>query len=285
MNTIRVTLFFISFGILQAFANPRVIGNGGDPFELRFKTIALNIDQWIQSGNANQLQLPSEITLQNYKSKMHQVLGNYSIEFTKQKVSIAGAEKTCINFVASKINKIRCNSDRFSALLNSRADDLYRLVHHEFAGLAGIEVSKGADSDYRISNQISSYLVDQVVRQLPIVPLYKGEFACTAQVDLPDGPVSVFLKPVSDSETYMLQGSVEDLIFDTYLWETRGGFQLQIRKPAPAPNNILLTFKADIVFDLNSDGSKIGSGYSVQSINATAESAGISAPVRVTCTY
>jgi hypothetical protein len=46
--------------------------------------------------------------------------------------------------------------------------DQYVLVHHEYAGLSGFEVNNGPDSTYLISNQISEFLVDEVVKKLAI---------------------------------------------------------------------------------------------------------------------
>ena len=41
-------------------------------------------------------------------------------------------------------------------------------MHHEYAGLAGVELAKGADSDYFFSDQITSKLVYESVLRLPV---------------------------------------------------------------------------------------------------------------------
>ena len=46
----------------------------------------------------------------------------------------------------------------------------YKLIHHEFAGLASIENNEGAASDYAISAQITDYLTQQTVLRLAIKP-------------------------------------------------------------------------------------------------------------------
>jgi hypothetical protein len=48
--------------------------------------------------------------------------------------------------------------------------DQYVLIHHEYAGLAGFEVNDGESSQYEISNQISGYLEDQIVKKLVVKP-------------------------------------------------------------------------------------------------------------------
>ncbi len=54
--------------------------------------------------------------------------------------------------------------------MGTSESDQYVLVHHEYAGLAGIEISKGEDSDYQVSNQISGYLENQVIKKLAVKP-------------------------------------------------------------------------------------------------------------------
>jgi hypothetical protein len=44
----------------------------------------------------------------------------------------------------------------------------YRLIHHEYAGLARIEKNYGSASDYEFSNQITNYLEHQTVLKLAL---------------------------------------------------------------------------------------------------------------------
>lgn len=145
-------------------------GNGGDPQEMNFRDIAINIQAWIQSGNADQLQMPKGLTIEAYKTKMNQALKNYHISFTTSVVYVDGAEKTCKNIHDGRGDgEITCNERRYrDASINER----YRLVHHEFAGLAGLEVNQNQDSDYQISDQISGYLKNETVLRLPVVPAF-----------------------------------------------------------------------------------------------------------------
>jgi hypothetical protein len=81
---------------------------------------------------------------------------------------VGEAEKTCKNFIGRQgLARIECNTKRF---LETDESDQYILVHHEFAGLAGLEVNQGEDSDYQISNQIAAFLEDQVTKKLVIKP-------------------------------------------------------------------------------------------------------------------
>jgi hypothetical protein len=49
-------------------------------------------------------------------------------------------------------------------------------VHHEFAGLAAIEPPIGDESQYLVSNQISGYLVNQVVKKLAVKNIVPGQW-------------------------------------------------------------------------------------------------------------
>ena len=49
-------------------------------------------------------------------------------------------------------------------------DAQYRLIHHEYAGLAKLEIPNGSQSQYPFSDQLSAYLVNTLVRRLAIKP-------------------------------------------------------------------------------------------------------------------
>jgi hypothetical protein len=93
---------------------------------------------------------------------------NARVSCTTGTIVVGGAEKTCKNWMDGKgVSQILCNYDRFMKTADS---DQYVLIHHEYAGLAGFEPSNGSDSEYEISNQISGYLVDEVVKKLAVNP-------------------------------------------------------------------------------------------------------------------
>lgn len=169
---LRANLAFVAlmYSATSFATGGTTIPNGGDPNEPIFKEIATNIQQWIMVGNADSLRLPQKISLDAYKSKMLEALGNYSISFTTNKVTVGNYEKTCANSIdASGKRNIICNSDRFASAHKNNINYIYRTIHHEFAGLAGLEPNSGEDSNYTISEQISGYLNWEYVKRLPVV--------------------------------------------------------------------------------------------------------------------
>lgn len=73
-------------------------------------------------------------------------------------------------------------------------NDLYRLVHHEYAGLADIEPASSDQSTYIYSNRLTVYLgpeVQQVLHVRPVRPVYAGphtsgkvDFRCVNPVEV-----------------------------------------------------------------------------------------------------
>jgi hypothetical protein len=155
--------------VSKVFAHGSEGVGGGDANEIVFKDVAVNIKAWIVAGNSRDVKLPSALSQQAYESSMLRVLANYNITMTEKPVLVNGTEKTCQNNLESSGHgTILCNISRFEGL-RSRTNDLYRLVHHEFASLARVEKNIGAVSDYLVSDQISSHLRYEAVLRLPIV--------------------------------------------------------------------------------------------------------------------
>lgn len=166
-----------------AIAGGNGVGNGGDPSEMRFNDIRVDLLNWIAHDGARSLNMPSRLSYQFYVSQMttfleaHQVnvtfistLQEMNSDYHGRRVVISGQPKTCINYteIASdgrEAFNILCNLERFSAAGEA---DQYRLVHHEYAGLAGIENNLGQASDYEISSQITTFLEPQTVLRLAI---------------------------------------------------------------------------------------------------------------------
>lgn len=141
-------------------------GNGGDLCEDRFKIIRDDIISWIKNGGPDGLSLPVGLSVEKYSIGMLGQMLTAKISCDDEVIKVNGAEKTCKNFVDSTgTPQIVCNATRFLATDDS---DQYVLVHHEYAGLAGYEVNTGEDSHYPISNQISEYLEEQLVKKLAI---------------------------------------------------------------------------------------------------------------------
>ncbi|MGK5084953.1 hypothetical protein WDW37_16820 [Bdellovibrionota bacterium FG-1] len=160
-------------------------GGGGNTGEIPVDEIRADILKWVSEGGAQGLKLPARTSYDEYRSSMTRFLLPHSVVLTavtseqeKEEerkpnpdpeliVKVEGQPKTCRGFVSIRDNRphMLCNSDRFKATSPS---EQYRLVHHEYAGLAGVEQNMGASSDYEISNQITDYLVPETVLRLSV---------------------------------------------------------------------------------------------------------------------
>lgn len=157
-------------------------GGGGDASEERVNQIRSDLLNWLDTEGPKNLLFPYGLTYKMYVTKMKKILAPQKviIAFIEKdddinrdlKVSVHGIPKTCRGFV-SELNStpyIICNISRFA---NTKDSEQYRLIHHEYAGLALIENNVGAASDYRISSQITDFLSKQtelklaVTKQLP----------------------------------------------------------------------------------------------------------------------
>lgn len=209
-------------------------GGGGGDMESEFKEIALNISQWIRSGRSAALTLPSEITADKYRNAMIQELQSFSIEMVARPVFFGGTEKTCVSARVPAIqqirssspvrNKIICNQDLFRQTYTNNINGAFRLVHHEFAGLAGVERNQGQDSDYRVSDQISKYLREQRIYRLPV-----SEFSARTPTEL---------KTFSCNEMEVVQTYIET--GSDHLYDEKGRFAGQI-----APEDLVYTLAKD----------------------------------------
>lgn len=168
------TLVFLSVLLLSGAASAQrgsETGNGGDTCENQFKIIRDDLASWITQGGAKNLKLKI-ILPEHYNEIMSAEISKASISCTDEKVIVENSEKTCKNFVDQDgSHKILCNNSRF---MMSTDVDRYVLVHHEYAGLAGFEVNNGASSDYTISNQLTGYLEDQLVKKLVVNKIAKA---------------------------------------------------------------------------------------------------------------
>ncbi|MGK5085829.1 hypothetical protein WDW37_21275 [Bdellovibrionota bacterium FG-1] len=173
----------LTLAALPAFAKEGTnTGGGGDASEKRVDEIRGDILKWISEGGATGLRFPAPIPYHFYQSSMSArlephavVVGFVTTEQEKNSsdpelnVIVNGQPKTCRGFISNRdhLQHILCNTERFAAI--SEADQ-YSLVHHEYAGLSGVEQNIGASSDYVISNQITAYLTQQTVLKLSIKP-------------------------------------------------------------------------------------------------------------------
>ena len=147
-----------------------VDGGGGDLCENRIKIIRDDIEKWILNKGHKKLLLPNNLTSDQYSINMRYWISTAKIQCVGEgddhyPVQISNTSKVCI---FSKSNSsITCDREQFMKMDEA---DQYVLTHHEFAGLAGIEVPHGADSNYVVSNQISKHLSNQVVKKLAVLP-------------------------------------------------------------------------------------------------------------------
>jgi hypothetical protein len=142
---------------------------GGDLCEARIQAIRNDIVDWISRGGHEGLKL-SGLDVGTYKSRMKLVAQTARIVCVNPgdkgyPVEVDGVAKECRFDKRESRSLITCDTRKFQGRSES---DQYVLVHHEYAGLAGIEKPKGDISDYSISSQISSYLVDTVVKKLSV---------------------------------------------------------------------------------------------------------------------
>ena len=145
-------------------------GNGGDTScELQIQTIREDLRKWILAGEYTKLDFSnSNISKSDYRKKMLNAM-KADISCTDKIQRVKRAEKTCKNF-ANRYDHSQsimiCNFNRFN---NTVEEEQYRLIHHEYAGLAGIEKNLGnEESDYNLSDQISGQLEERVVKRLAI---------------------------------------------------------------------------------------------------------------------
>lgn len=151
----------------KLLADGGISGGGGDPLEIKFQEVALNIQQWVEAGHSKKLLLPSGMSVDSYDSQMLEQLKNYEIVITEETILVHGQEKTCENFWRkNQKSLVICNRASLQSIVGD-ANSLYQLIHHEFASLARIEVNVGSESDYFVSKQLSAYLRVEKVLRLP----------------------------------------------------------------------------------------------------------------------
>ncbi|MGE3611168.1 MAG: hypothetical protein AB7I27_16370 [Bacteriovoracaceae bacterium] len=144
-------------------------GGGGDSQEQKVDEIRSDILQWIQNGGADGLNFSKDLSLDDYKRLMLEILQpkKVVVSFTNDQVRVNGIEKTCRGYISEQDLSpyIQCNISRFKDL---SADEKYKLIHHEYAGLVQVEKNEGAASDYFVSSQMTEYLVAQKEYRLAI---------------------------------------------------------------------------------------------------------------------
>jgi hypothetical protein len=209
-SLIAALLIFIAFPAVASEGGNHG-GGGGVIQEAQFKEIATNIDQWIQSGNANALKLPPGLSKTQFRQKMHKALTHYSIVMSPTRPSVNGKPKTCRGVIDPKPT-ITCYQPDFASAHGNDINGLYRLEFHEFAGLALVEHNSGADSDYSVSDQVSKYLRDEVVHRLPIEPAEPSKVTSKQLLACGDNQLTLKMKGKFDS-AYAMDAITEEQFF------------------------------------------------------------------------
>ena len=158
-------------------------GGGGDPCEDRFNEIRDDIKSWIIKGGATQnFKLPPGLDAQTYGSRLLNAFKNTKVKCIKPTddeakkilpISFCGAPKVC-KFERSsnenlQKNIITCDYNAFLDKSTMTTARQYRLVHHEYSGIAKLENPDCDESKYEISREISKYFEPTeklVVKQL-----------------------------------------------------------------------------------------------------------------------
>ncbi len=173
MKIIKLILgALLLLGIVNAYGSEGQDRGGGDPCEDRIKVITSDIASWINRGGASGLLLPSGLQIQSYSANMLYQISQATFQCVAQgdqgyPVEVNGTAKVCRFDKKDLKSRVTCDFTKFQSLPET---EQYTLIHHELAGLSGIENPNGDDSNYQVSNQISSFLVDTVVKRLAVLP-------------------------------------------------------------------------------------------------------------------
>jgi|GEM_PF-5901099 len=172
LSSIIVTLVSVSSLAAGGVGNT----GGGSMCEAQIKIIRDDLAGWISKGGAGDLQLPRGLTADAYAKKMQLAFAAAKIRCVSEgdkgyPVEVYGTPKTCRFDGDSSGALITCDETKFEKLNETKQ---YELVHHEYAGIANIEIPNRDDSDYTASNQISAYLEDTVVKRLAVKSVNDG---------------------------------------------------------------------------------------------------------------
>lgn len=151
--------------------------NGGDACEQRFLEIRDDLTSWIEKGGAEQLKFENGVTSKTYRLAMLNALKNAEVSCTETKLRVGSSEKVCVNTINEKgVMRIRCQRLPY---LRLNIDEQYRLTHHEYAGLAGLEANERDESNYKFSDQLNGFLDEKVTKKLAV----KGTLDTEALLD------------------------------------------------------------------------------------------------------
>jgi hypothetical protein len=257
-----------------SFAGGSSVRGGGDPCEDRIQDIGADLKSWIVKGGAAGLKLPAALTANKYADNMLSKIDSAKIQCVGPgdkdfPIQVQGTAKVCRFDKGFMKSRITCDYSKFQALNDS---EQYVLVHHEYAGLAGIENPNGDESTYTISNQITAYLEDQVIKRLAVKPsatnpssplAFKDGFytddensRCTTRVTSYRETGTVVLNRADSVDGYFCEKSKAPVIYKcdrNYICVNEWGAKLV----AVGPDRLILSEAPGLAKDLNFAGSRI----------------------------
>jgi|GEM_PF-2314576 len=158
----QVVMSILLMNVLSLSYAIKEVGNGGDPCEEELQEVRLDISKWLHKNGHEKLLLKKLLTHNEYKKKMLEAIERSLISCVNDTLKVGDAEKTCTNHG----NHIQCTRKEIK---NLSAEEKYKLIHHELAGIAGIEINnESEESQYFISAQLSAFLESKVVKKLSI---------------------------------------------------------------------------------------------------------------------
>ncbi len=181
--SIILALIFIATNANAAAEGTSVRG-GGDPCESRFKLVRDDLRLWIHQGGASTLDLPVFLSSERYALLMLEKIEKTGVRCVAPNdpgypVAINGTPKTCRFEKRPDGDQIICDYRKFLAASTA---EQYVLIHHEYAGIAGVEKPNQDDSHYEISNQIVEFISDGEVPKLMVKPTPENGVAYRAMV-------------------------------------------------------------------------------------------------------
>ena len=149
---------------------------GGDTCEREVQIIRDDIKNWISRGGPQIRGMQVQNNNYNhYTAQMLQALNTpATIECVKagrgdaNPVKVHGVAKTCKFLSGQQGLRFICDMDKFKS---DTEDERYVMIHHEYAGYAGLEEPDGPRSRYHLSNQISASLENVMVKRLSVKPV------------------------------------------------------------------------------------------------------------------
>lgn len=163
------SLFYILIATLISFSAQASNGGrgGGDLCEDQIGLIRADLKNWINAGGSEGLSLTG-VTAGEYSKVMVEKIDSTKVRCVSEgdnfyPVQIDGTPKVCRFDFDEHESWITCDANKF---MSDTASDQYVLIHHEYAGLAGLENPNGDQSKYFISNQISSFLTSTIAKKL-----------------------------------------------------------------------------------------------------------------------